>query len=163
MRTQKQREELSQELEWNRSLVTDPEYPRVTSHRRAIGYIGRRFAVWVYSEAGPKVKSVWRLDEVSATDHSGFCARLTHQGPGPLEDDLLVGSIPVRVPGSRAFMWVPRHADVRFLPSNFADPESKGRLSFSFMLSNKHHVDMKIEGVEYLTYHQDISSGTDDA
>jgi len=159
MVTDKEKEQRAKEAAWNiAALAGSPDlqaYRMLASKVRGLARHNSALAVWEIQDGEIYVRNRYFVINAAATLEHGMRLFLREE---MTRATLEIGHIPTRLPGTDCFVWVPRHTDARFCPSDPADVTSHTRLSMGIMFGCPARIGTLVEGKEYLTLARDIES-----
>lgn len=157
MLSPKDHQQRRQEAEWNRILLTGNEdFNSVRSARRAYVTVDMDLVSWTVAYGQAIVKAHYKVVEIFGGSRGGFTVKLLRIGAGAGPETFSICHIPRQLPESRCFVWVPRYADVRYLPSNPADIRSELKLTLSVMFGSCSRFETPVEGHDYFTFAGDV-------
>ena len=156
MITDKERVQRSQDHRWNLALMEGfPDkkaYASIASMRRAFIHRDATLAVWCVRNGQIQVLNRYQVLDIHASARDGFHAQVFDEQN---KCQITVGHLPTRLPGTDCFLWIPRHADARYVPANLDNPTGRYRLTLSAMFGSGIPLKLR-EGEHCLTYLKDL-------
>lgn len=142
----------------NRLAGHEPLFSRLPRNRRHRAHEGRVFVFWERQADQPVIRALFRVDSFSLTPTQGPRVHMTVSTPSRVYE-IDVGCRPqVAVAGLPIYLWMQAQTELRFIPVNSKDPESRRILHVPFMSRTSGHPDHDVaDGDSYFDPVADFS------
>lgn len=141
-RTTQKTDKTALERGWLDDMMRDKaEWPRCLSTHRIYVEQGSELTVWQHG-APPVALGTATVKDIRTSFEHGIELQV---------DDIVITSRPLRL-APCLFVWIPAFADVRYAPSEFANPKSRRRMTVPVCIKMTSNADVElVEGAYYLS------------